>query len=253
MSATVKFSSIIVCNHASWAVFEVLNTSSLWIKSTNSALQESGSHRDLGATKVNRPFLQAPQGCPPGVSDLKAGSLGYIAAKLAPSVNVNDNIDATITLCSEPDRGGICSTVPVQFTIPAAMPPPPGPPPDNQAVQVNFSNIHDCSNKATAVFEVVNNGNTDLNSIQAVMKNMDTGEHLMSAYLVAHPFLSARDGCPPPPTNLQAGRTGFAYIGFDRNKVTNGQRIEATIDFYSEEEMAGIRTTVLVQFTYNEL
>ena len=125
MSATVKFSSIIVCNHASWVIFHAVNTSSLWIKSVDSRLQESGSHRDLGATRTNRPFLQAPQGCPPGVTDLKAGSEGYFAVKLNSSAKVEDNIDAVIKLCSEPDQAGKCTSVWVNFTIPAAMPPLP--------------------------------------------------------------------------------------------------------------------------------
>jgi hypothetical protein len=176
-----------------------------------------------------------------------------MAAKLSQQADVNNNVDATITLCSEPNQVGKCTSVLVQFTIPAAMPPPPGPPlapvPDNLAVQVNFSNIHQCDNQPKATYEIVNNGNIDINSIDIELTNLATLTALGHTYGDGM-FVSAKNGCTRTQAPIEAGTNGFVTAILDTEKVSIGQQVEAKMKLCSDKGLAGICSTVLVQFTY---
>jgi len=251
MSATVDFSSIIVCSQSSWAVFHALNTSSLWIKSVETALLDSATHRNLNTGRSNRPFLQAPQGCPPGITDLKPGSEGYFAVKFPPSVDVGDSIDATVTLCSEPNQVGKCASILVTFTIPAAMPPPPGPPPGPADISMHarYSNVHECDNAIYVTFEIQNAGSLEINSIDIGLTNLDSsigvGHTNLNRFVVAN-----QNSCFPGTSPFTSGQVGYTLAIIDPDFVTSGQSIESSIKACSEKDLGGVCTTVLVQFTY---
>jgi hypothetical protein len=118
VDVAVKFASVHACGDGSYASFHVYNQGGIDIASMDIVLQEQDTHNLLAETKSNSPFLPTAESCMPGSSPLKGGDSGFIAGRLGGQfLVVGLKVDATITLCSQPNQVGKCASSLVKFTV----------------------------------------------------------------------------------------------------------------------------------------
>jgi hypothetical protein len=118
VDVAVSFANVHACGDGSYAIFKVDNKGSIDIGSMDIVLQEQDTHNLLGETKSNAPFLPGADSCAPGSSPLKGGKSAFIAGRLGGQfLLVGLKVDATITLCSQPNQVGKCASALVKFTV----------------------------------------------------------------------------------------------------------------------------------------
>jgi hypothetical protein len=118
VDVVIKFANVHACGDGSYAIFYVDNQGGIDITSMDLVLQEQDTHNLLAETKSNAPFLPTADSCMPGSSPLKGGDSAFIAGRLGGQfLVVGLKVDATITLCSQPNQVGKCASSLVKFTV----------------------------------------------------------------------------------------------------------------------------------------
>ena len=247
MTAQARFTQVGKCDNKEYAFFEVTNTSSLWFTSQDVTMLEHGTNRNLGQTRVpERAFLMAPLGCG-GVTNLKAGSTGFINAKFSKQPAPGALVDASIRFCSEPNYSGNCTTVLAQFNYPGQASQPNQP--EVLAMVVNFMNIHDCNNDFYAIFELVNNGNVAIKSADIKMSWRDNGQFLGGSTNNNGNFLSNKNDCLGNVASIQGGTNAFMRGYMGTVHPYKGRGVDAAVKMCSEPNLGGKCTSVTIPFT----
>jgi hypothetical protein len=247
MTAQAKFTEIGRCDNQEYAFFEVTNTSNYWMKSQDVTLLEHGSNRNLGQTRLpQRPFLMAPLGCG-GITDLKAGSTGFINAKFSKQPAPGALVDASIRLCSEPNYSGNCTTVLAQFNYPGQTSQPSQP--EVLAVQVNFINIHLCTDSYYAIFELVNNGTLAVKSADITLTWKGTQDLVGRSTLNKGGFLATKDDCLGKLSTLAPGTNAFMRATMGATLPYHGRQVDALVKTCSDQSLGGKCTEIKFPFT----
>ena len=98
-----------------------------WVKNSGGQIFHSSSItiKDLstdtfisGPEYSNSPFLSGSGGCFGGASALNPGSVAYLAKGLGFTLPFGTSTRAIIVLCTEPDQGGDCVEIKVNFDFP---------------------------------------------------------------------------------------------------------------------------------------
>ena len=113
----VNYLDVFSCGSTSYALFEIVNNGNVDLYSADVVLQEQDTHQSISGYKSQTPF-KPTRGCGAGQTPLKGGANAYMSAELGGQfLPVGLKVDATITLCSESDWLGKCTSALVQFTV----------------------------------------------------------------------------------------------------------------------------------------
>ncbi len=247
MTAQARYTELGMCNGKEYAFFEIVNTSAEWMKSQDVTFLEHGSNRNLGQTRVpQRPFLMAPLGCG-GATDLKAGSTGYINAQFSKQPAPGALVDASITLCSEPNYVGKCTSVLVQFNYPGQTSQPSQP--EILAVQVNFMNIHFCTDSFYAIFELVNNGALAVKSSQVTLTWKGTTDLIGQSTSNKGGYLTDKNGCLGNLKAVEPGTNAFVRGTMGSTMPYPSRAVDALVKSCSEQNLGGRCTEIKFPFT----
>lgn len=135
--------------------------------------------------------------------------------------------------------------------LPVITPPPPPPtatftPTPGAVFTASFDNVHNCGGTPTAIFEIVNTGGTDLESLRLTIENLTDSTVLYGPTTSNAPFMGSETECPPGGDTLPAGAT--YYVGGTIGAGNNGDDARATIRLCTEEDQDGSCVEVKVNF-----
>lgn len=118
-SFNANFAGVHDCGGQLTAIFSVKNNGDIALESMSITIVDITADQTLfGPATSNAPFMGSASECPPGGDTLPPGASGFVGGSLGPGAPIGNQIEATITLCSENDLVGGCSTDNVQFNIP---------------------------------------------------------------------------------------------------------------------------------------
>ncbi len=154
---------------------------------------------------------------------------------------------------------GDTSQVPVVEAPPLSPPPPEEseeptePPSGNQspilAAMVNYLEIKVCgASTSYAIFEVVNNGNVDLNSIEVTLQEQDN-QQFISDMKNTTPFHDTKDCGIGGKAPLKGGSSAYVFVEIGNQFLPVGWKVQAKFTLYTEPYWKGESTSAVVQFT----
>lgn len=135
--------------------------------------------------------------------------------------------------------------------LPIITPPPPPPtatftPTPGAAFSASFDNVHNCGGTPTAIFEILNSGGADLESLRLTIENLTDSTVLFGPNSSDAPFMGAETECPPGGDTLPTGVT--YYVGGAIGAGNSGDDARATIRLCTEDDLDGSCEEVRVNF-----
>jgi hypothetical protein len=197
--------------------------------------------------------------CRTGPSTLYAPPVGALNTNETSQVHGRNSAN-TWWYIENPDRPGNFCWVWGETTIvegntanlPVITPPPPPVTPTNTpkpgpTFSVSFETVHDCSGTPTAIFEIENTGDVDLESLRLKIEDRTDDVDLFGPNTSNAPFMGAPGECPPGGDTLEAGDT--LYIGGAIGGVDSDHEARATIELCTEDDLDGDCLEKSIDFT----
>jgi hypothetical protein len=125
--------------------------------------------------------------------------------------------------------------------------PPLGNQPAVLAAVVNYLEIYVCGSTSFAVFEVVNNGNVDLNSVKIILQEQGTHQ-LISEKKNTTPFKPTKGCDSGGRAPLKGGASAYLVAELGSQFLPVGWEVEATFTLYTEPYWKGETIEMLVPF-----
>jgi len=136
-------------------------------------------------------------------------------------------------------------------SLPVITPPPPPPTltitvTPQAGFSAAFSRVRNCGGVQTAIFQVTNNSDSNFESLNLRIEDLDTGLTLFSDTSNA-PFMGSEGECPPGGDVLKPNKT--MYIGGSIGGAKSGNEARATIRLCTANGLGGTCIVRTVDFT----